>query len=118
VKATLAAVISVTTRKLFCDGTKEMKSFMAQFTGHAVWNHDLGRIADSMEPWLFAQHPFLKDLDVSRVSRENVWDELAKLEAQYGKELELEPMPSSAIADLSPQESLGFAGYEGKVIEI
>jgi hypothetical protein len=114
----LAQVLSVTSRKLFCevDGLYEILQFLTNDDN--VFTHQLPRAAQEVTPYIFNEYPALKDFDSSDVNRDNWKEKLAEAEAKFGKFLELEPIPADDHAIKDPRQELSDMVGADKVISV
>ena len=92
----LGDILSVTTGYLVSrdhmDGVYRVCDFMS---GSPNFTHRLPATAEKVTPAIFAQHPFLEDIEVPEdrmTDEESVLAWLAEQEALYGTHLDLTPM--------------------------
>lgn len=113
-KFKIEVVLSAVTGKLMCkmDDIYEILNFL---TGDNLFTHQLPRAGKVVRGPVFRQHPFLKDIDVSEVNTENVWDKVAEIKAKHPNEILL--MPIENWTHINPiDEAVDLMGGEDKVI--
>lgn len=91
----------VSTRHM--EGVYEVLNFL---TGDNLFTHQLPRAMDECRPSLYKQHPMLDGIDCSGLNPETLPAWVAKIGAQYGETLEIEPMPRGAFEHRDPVEEL------------
>lgn len=87
----LEEVISAVRGVLLCD-IGQIYEVLNFLTGDDLMTHQLPRAGKDVQPSVFAQHPFLKDLDLSRINKDTWKQELDLLKKEWPNELELTPM--------------------------
>jgi hypothetical protein len=88
----LGVLLTATTGKVMCD-FGDFKEFSEWLLERPIWTHHYPGLADQIAETVTSQLLQLKEWNGAHITPENVFDELAKLEAKYGKELTLEPRP-------------------------
>jgi hypothetical protein len=93
-KFPLGAVLSIVGDRLMCEIGMVYKilNFM---TDDNLFTHQLPRVAKECRPYLLKAHPFLWEyLDMQDDINKDNWNiKLAECEMNWGKELEVEPIP-------------------------
>ncbi len=89
----LGDVLSITTGRLVSlrhmQGVHEILDYM---TGDTLFSHQLPRAERACQPALQAQHPQLKDVDVSGVNKNNWRSWLDEQVSLYSEELPVHPL--------------------------
>lgn len=90
-KFPLEVVVSALHGVLLCkiDQVYEVLNFL---TGDNLFTHQLPRAGKVCRIPVFKQHPFLKDIDVLNINRDNWAQKLADLKVKYPNEIELQPI--------------------------
>lgn len=99
----LEVVLSVVAGKLLCT-MGEVYQVLNFLTGDDLMTHQLPRAGRVCRIPVFKQHPFLKDIDVSDINPENVWEKVKAIKAKHPNEIELTPIAN--WTHLDPIEEL------------
>lgn len=102
---TLGEILSVTTDKLLCP-ISNLYQILNYLTGCHLYTHQLPRAAREATPFVFEEHPWLRDVDVSKVTPVNWTMELQRLERRYGRWHMLSPVPSGGYTEQHPMQEL------------
>ena len=91
-KFSFGQILSISQDKLMCDigGVYEILNYM---TNDNLMTHQLPRACKECRPWILHQLPFLKEIDLAHVNRENWQSVLLELQDKYGKEFDVQPIP-------------------------
>lgn len=101
----LGVLISITDGHLVAPNqTDDIYEILNYMSNDELETVQLGRVADECKPYLFEQFPFLREIDGSSITRENVWGWLAEQVAKYGEWHEVRPMHFEDHETLSPIE--------------
>jgi hypothetical protein len=89
-------------------------------TGQAHMTHQLPRACNTVKPWLYAQHPWLAEIDVPEWVCDEVtvsrW--LAEATAQHGELHVVEPMPIGMYVGREPIAELQEMASHAQIIAI
>ena len=115
----LGDVLSITTGCLVSprhmDGIYDILNFM---TGDNLFTHQLPRARDECRPYLLAQHPQLSSVSGNGVTRENFKEWLESKCAEFGEQLQVNPLPDHAHEFIDPMSELAEKIHPSKIITI
>ena len=101
------------------NGLDDLQQFLTEFTGHDCYTHDLLRLPNYAIPHVVNQYPWLKDIDPNSIfDRDSSQSVKQQVESQYGKWVEIQPMPSGLIPEMTPIESLKFVAPDKDIYVI
>lgn len=113
-KFRIEVVLSAVTGILLCsmDDIYDVLNFL---TGDNLFTHQLPRAGRVVRIPVFKQHPFLKSIDVSGVTPENVWDVIAEIKSNHPNYIELSPIenwthidPTTEMVNMKNGDSSGI----------
>lgn len=96
------------------DGVYQILNFM---TGDNLYTHQLPRACRECAPFLFEQHPHLKDW-AGGVTPENYRQRLADAVKQFGEFLDIEPIPADAHEQIDPISELAEKVHPDRIITV
>ena len=103
----LGDILSITTGRLVSprhvEGIYDILNFM---TRDNLFTHQLPRACDECKPYLLGQHPQLKEVDASKVGRDNWQEWLAEQVTAFGEHLSVEQIPMDDHAEKDPIDEL------------
>jgi len=101
----LGTILSITTGRLLTsiDNVYEILNFM---TRDNLFTHQLPRASKECAPWILRQHPQLKDVDASNVTKDNLQEYLKQQIDFYDISLEIEPIQRDDHDYKNPLEEL------------
>lgn len=100
-------VLSITGEKLVAPrGVEAVYDLLNYMTGDSLFTHQLPRGARECRPWLLKQHPFLGAISDDEVTPENVQDWIARVVAEHGEMLSIEPLPPGEHERIDPVSEL------------
>lgn len=115
----LGDILSITTGWLvsprLIEGVYDILNYM---TDDNLFTHQLPRASRECKPYLLDQHPQLKDVDASVVTKDNwrVW--LVEQKKLYGDQLPVQPIPKDDHDEIDPiTEAIQMVGKD-KIITI
>lgn len=91
---TLAQVLTITTGRLLCP-MGDVYEILDWLSGESLMTHQLPRVSREAEPWIFEQHPGLREVDITDVvigDQADVDKLLSGFAVSYGSTLALTPM--------------------------
>ncbi len=99
----IGTILSVTTGSMVSEdgmnGVYEILNFM---TGDNLFTHQLSRAANECKPYIFKQHPQLKNVSAFGVTANNFEKWLSSIQAEFGKELSISPLPDTVHEFIDP----------------
>lgn len=97
-KFKIEEVLSAIKGVLLCDIGKvyEVLNFL---TGDHLYTHQLPRACRVCQPEVYKQYPFLEQIDLSGINRNNWKEGVAAIKSQHPNELELTPIESWQYKD-------------------
>lgn len=96
------------------DDVYDILNFM---TGGNLYTHQLPRVCLECRPFLFQQHPQLKEWG-GRVTKKNYSQRLADAVRQFGEFLNIEPLPPSEHERIDPISELAEKVHPDKIIVV
>lgn len=115
----LGQLISVTTGVLACpNGMKGLYEILNFITQDSLQTLALIRAADEATPYLYEQHPWLRQIDADQIAGKNWQEKLTKLVEQYGEYHEVIPMHYEDHEDVDPLEDARRLRFKGEIIEV
>lgn len=114
-KFTLGEVLSITDGRLMCDmgGVYRILNHM---TGDNLFTHQLPRAARECKPFLLKQFPQLANVKMDNFGPENAQKILDALQAEYGNEFDVQPLPKHAHEFIDPLSELAEKVHPDKII--
>lgn len=113
----LGAVLSTATGTLLCP-IEELYEILNYMTDDNLFTHQLPRAGRECAPAVFAQHPQLREVDVSTVTRENWKEHLARWEAQFGATIAIEPLAEHGHEYIDPMSELAEKVHPERIIVV
>ena len=87
-------------------------------SGESLSTVQLMRVADEAKPYLFQQHPWLKEIDADNLKEGDIYENINMLILEYGEYHQVIPMHPEDHEQLTPMEDLDRLGFKGEVIDI
>lgn len=97
----LGQILSVTTGILLCD-IDGLYGILNYLTGDELYTHALPRASRESAPWLKRRLPFLNEIELPEVNKDNWESVVEQLEKQYGKYHKLQPIPKDEHQVIDP----------------
>jgi hypothetical protein len=111
---TLGQVLSITHEVLMCD-VSGLYTILNHMTGQSLYTHQLPKAGYAAAPVLREAFPTLAAIDLSHVTKTNVWGVLEELMEVYGNSLECPKLEGWTYED--PIESaLAMAGGKNVIV--
>ena len=112
-------ILSVTHERLVSprhiEGVYDILNFM---TGDSLFTHQLPRAGRECAPFLFEQHPALKDVDATGIDGSNWSEWLDSQIAIFGETLPVQPLPDHAHEFIDPVSELAGKVHPSKIVVI
>ena len=91
----LGTLLSVTTGAMLCPSgnPKEFFDFLNYMTADNLDPHEVARAVKECRPSLFAQFPFLSNINIKEANPENFGEWLSNQVKLYGEEFTVQPLP-------------------------
>lgn len=90
-KFKLESVLSAVRGILLCP-IGDVYDVLNFLTGDNLYTHQLPRAGEICQAPVFAQHPFLKDIVLDGINRQNWKERLDEIKSKYPNEVELSPI--------------------------
>lgn len=114
---TMGTLLGVTKGKLMGD-IDDLYKFYNYYTGASVFTHQLPRLYEQTHKTIAAQYPFLYNIDLSDVTRDNWKTMLSNLVEEYGDSFDVaRPLISKHLVKDPLEEAVDMFG-EDRVIAI
>ena len=113
----MGQVLSVTKDRLMCP-IGDVYEILNYMTGESLMTHQLPRVAGEAKPVLIARHPWLEQIDLSDVDRDNWQQRLAEIIAEFGDVVAVPKLTVDQHESIDPLSELSEKIHPDRILVV
>lgn len=119
-KFSIGAILTVSTggERLFAEIKEIYEILYFLSDDENLMTHQLPRVLHECEPYILDQMPWLKEVDVSGINKENYKDRMSVIIKKYEEFHYVTKIPKDDHDIIDPEDELKQMGYKGDVIKL